>query len=50
MIAITCPWCEGDAPLDPELLQDAGGRFTCPTCLTTVELVDATPEALPLAA
>lgn len=50
MISITCPWCEGDAPLEPQQLQEAGGRFTCPTCLTTVELVDEPAEALPLAA
>jgi hypothetical protein len=50
MITITCPWCEGDAPLDPALLEDAGGRFTCPACRTSVELVDETREAMPLAA
>ncbi|MFN8624091.1 MAG: hypothetical protein U0869_25395 [Chloroflexota bacterium] len=50
MITITCPWCEGDAPLETAQLEDAGGRFSCPTCLTTVELVDETPEAMPIAA
>ena len=50
MISITCPWCEGDAPMDLELLQDAGGRYTCPACLTTVELVEVVEEVLPLAA
>jgi hypothetical protein len=51
MIQIACPWCEQDAPVDPELLQAAGGRYTCDACLTSVELVEA-PEAmaLPLAA
>lgn len=51
MIQIACPWCEQDAPVDPELLQAAGGRYTCAACHTTVELVDEPDErALPLAA
>jgi hypothetical protein len=51
MIQIACPWCEQDAPVDPELLQAAGGRYTCAACLTTVELVEAPePVTLPLAA
>lgn len=51
MIQIACPWCEQDAPVDPELLQAAGGRYTCAACLTTVELVETPePATLPLAA
>ena len=50
MIAIACPWCEDDAPMDPEALQTAGGSWTCPACLTTVELVDRVEEVLLLAA
>ena len=50
MIQIACPWCEDDAPVDVDVLQAAGGRYTCPACLTTVELVDPMPETLPLAA
>jgi hypothetical protein len=50
MIQIACPWCEDDSPVDPDLLLAAGGRYTCSACQTTVELVDATPDALPLAA
>lgn len=41
MIQIACPWCEQDAPVDAELLQAAGGRYTCAVCQTTVELVEA---------
>lgn len=50
MIAIACPWCEDDAPMDPDVLRAAGGSYTCPACLTTVELVDDAEDALPLAA
>lgn len=50
MIAIACPWCEDDAPMDIEVLRSAGGRFTCPACRTSVELVEDAEEALPLAA
>jgi hypothetical protein len=50
MIVIDCPWCEDDAPMDLETLQAAGGRWTCPACLTSVELVDPAEEALALAA
>jgi uncharacterized Zn finger protein (UPF0148 family) len=51
MIQIACPWCEQDAPVDPELLQAAGGRYTCAVCQTTVELVEESePIGLPLAA
>ena len=50
MIAIACPWCEDDAPMDIEVLRSAGGSFTCPACLTSVELVEDADEALPLAA
>ena len=45
MIQIACPWCEQDAPVDPELLQAAGGRYTCAACQTTVELVEE-PNAI----
>jgi hypothetical protein len=50
MVAIACPWCEGDAPLDLELLEEAGGRFTCPLCLTSVELVEDAQDRQLLAA
>ena len=50
MISIACPWCEDDAPIDVKLLQDAGGHYTCPACLTTVALVEDVEEQLPLAA
>ena len=50
MISIACPWCQDDAPMDLEVLQAAGGHFTCPACQTTVDLVEETDEALPLAA
>jgi hypothetical protein len=50
MIHIACPWCEADAPLELELLQAVGGRYTCPACQTSVELVDGAEVALPLAA
>jgi hypothetical protein len=50
MITIACPWCEGDAPMELEVLQAVGGRFTCPACQTSVELVEEAAEALALAA
>jgi len=50
MIAIACPWCQDDAPMALEVLQAAGGHFTCPACLTSVDLVEDADEALPLAA
>ena len=51
MIQIACPWCEQDAPLDPEQLLALGGRYTCAACQTIVELVEEPePVGLPLAA
>ena len=45
MIQIACPWCEQDAPMDPEQLQAVGGHYTCAACLTTVELTGPIEEA-----
>ena len=50
MVTVDCPWCEDDGPMDLEVLQAAGGQYTCPACLTTVELVEDAAPALPLAA
>jgi hypothetical protein len=50
MITITCPWCEGDAPFDPDLLLILGGHWECGACRTSVSLVETPEEALPIAA
>lgn len=50
MIAIACPWCQDDGPMDLEVVQAAGGSWTCPACRTTVELVAEADDAWPLAA
>ena len=50
MVTIECPWCQGNGPVDIELLHAAGGHFTCAACLTTVELVEDREAELALAA
>ena len=50
MITIACPWCQDDGPMDLEVLRAAGGHFTCPACLTSVDLVEEDEDALLLAA
>ena len=36
MIAIACPWCEDDAPMDPEMLLAAGGASIPAVCDVTI--------------
>lgn len=49
MIAIACPWCESEAPVEPALLEEAG-TYTCEGCLTVVRLVETWELPLELAA
>lgn len=50
MITITCPWCEGDAPFDADLLAALDGRWECGACNTSVALVATADAELPIAA
>jgi predicted RNA-binding Zn-ribbon protein involved in translation (DUF1610 family) len=50
MVTIPCPWCLEDEALTFTQLAHADDPFMCPSCGTTVALVEEPVEAADLAA